>query len=146
MYHAHGTPTCRGHSRRCLARIVREALGRRWRGRAAVSVKQHHSDSGMAIGRTRSEVRLRFDRGSTGDIRCSVEPVPTCSKIKGSTESDRSGVEICRSRSVWTFESDRQLLQENCYGVRHPIKLVPVTFQLLLGAIVDTSTCCGSLH
>jgi hypothetical protein len=98
------------------------------------------------------EPEPRFHRGSTGDIQYSVKPVPTCSKIK--VRPNRISLElryVRLDRSGPLDQTDiyhRQLLKEKCYGrsdVQHPIKRVPVTFQLLLGGIVDTSTCCESL-
>jgi len=83
--------------------------------------------AGGSICRTRSEVRLRFDPrysvpGQIGLRSC---------QNQDSTESDRTGLEICRSGSARTLESDRcnvglavsstdmpeklqEKLQENC--------------------------------
>jgi hypothetical protein len=55
----------------------------------------------------------RFDRGSTGDIRCSVKPVPTCSKIK--VRPNRIGLElryVGRDRSERLNPTD---IPDNCY-------------------------------
>jgi hypothetical protein len=101
----------------------------------------------MAIGRTRSEVRPEiFDAKSNRS--------QLCSKIK--VRPNRIGLElryVGPDRSGPLDPPDiypRQLLlQEKCYGrsgVQHPIKHVPVTFQLLLRGIVDTSTRCESLR
>jgi hypothetical protein len=59
---------------------------------------------GMAISQTRSKVQLRFNPKCLAPDQLGLR---SC-KNPDSTKSDQSGVEICRSKSVWIFEFDRR--------------------------------------